>query len=270
MKKKRRNNKHLVLSHRDGNILKYLFERKLATLYQIKKHLKISSPRQHLSSRLNRLVTQKYLNSTWYERKKIFYLGSRGIYENFKAEALKKAYPEAFLGYNPVQPRHDLILNEVYQAIIETRCLKDLKTHNQLVTEVEDWGVPQKLPDALFRVDLQNAFNPWAVEVEVSLKSKDRYLGIFTKYYNDHKITGVLYLVESQREKERLQEIDRKFRLNRKSKICVARIDDFLRDPVNCEFRSSGDTSFSFYWNLTYNQRKEFESQTEHVQVDGH
>jgi len=255
---KSQQSKMLHLTARDHKIFDYLYDRRLATIYQIIGHLKISTLRENLSRRLNKLVLHKYLYSDWVDRKKVFFLGNKSLEMLRRNEALSKKYAIAVLGFDRNKARHDLLLNDVYYAIESTGAIEVLKTHNNLFLEIEDWSHTFNLPDGKFTINHPSLKRYWGLELELYLKSIDRYRKIFELYYIDQNLLGVLYLVKSKKEIKSLKEIDNKIRLEDESKVFVATIDDFLNDPLHTKFHSSTNKFFSFHWALTIDQRKEF------------
>lgn len=245
----------MILMERDERVLEYLFKRKVASIYQIMEHTKLHNQRSHLNTRLNTLEEYGYVKSSWYEGKKVYFLGEKRIKWLQDVEALDRAYSATYIGFNPLQAKHDYLLNDVYERFENVSIVRLLKTHNELFNEVNDWQHPQNLPDGLIYLDLLTATLPWAIELELTYKKKDRYKMIFSKYYRSRDIVGVLYLVSNASEMRRLKAIDKSVCLDPSSMMFFATIDDFFANPVTCVFTSSDGQRFSFDWNIKQKEK---------------
>ena len=143
------------LQDRDLILFRYLFRMKVATILQIERDIPYLKGRAHLNRRLNFLHSKQYVRKNFYTRKAVYSLGKYGIHYLKDTNIIPKAYKEVYLGFNPEQIRHDLILNDCVDLLTE-QSGREAKVHSAQVShprrrvEVLAQDRPVARPDKLY------------------------------------------------------------------------------------------------------------------------
>jgi len=101
-------------------------------------------------------------------------------------------------------------------------------------TILQSRHVSEKVPDAVIEV----SGSQYAVELELSLKNKQRYQDIYIEYETSSLYRNALYLVPSDRFHKRLIEI-----FDGSSRIYIGLVEDFISNGLDANFSNSGGES---------------------------
>lgn len=149
---------------------------------------------------------------------------------------------------NRLTLEHDVSLSAVRMRLDELGLGKHLITESELRRRArekrvhyQDPNQPQVVPDALFPVTLNGRAEVFALEVELSLKNRQRYQELFRRYEMTNRIFAIWYVVKTKELGAKLaEEQDRFYRSNRwgyknKKMMCYSVLEDFLVDPWNAK-----------------------------------
>lgn len=242
-----RNYSHVQLQIRDKQVIEYLLKYRVATIYQLLKHLTIGSYRNHFCQRLNKLVKFGFLISHWYERKKVYSLGEKGQTYLIKELLIPKRFQVQHIGNVLSKTHHDVMLNDVYHVVEGFDFVQQVRTHNQLLIGEESYSRYEKISDGIIILHSPEGKEvPVALEVELSPKKKSLYHHVFYGYLSSQNISLVIYLVHNNAMKRMLLEIGEDFFKWDKCKLYVGLVDDFLANPLTCELISPYKKKLTF------------------------
>src|SRR3990167_6227966 len=242
-----RNHSRVQLQVRDRRVIEYLLKYRVATIYQILKHLALRIHRHHFCQRLNKLVKFGYLVTHWYEQKKVYSLGEKGQSYLLKEMLIPKRYQIQHLGNVMSKTHHDVVLNDVCHEIEKFDFVQKLKTHNELLIADESYSKRRNISDGIMVLTGADGSEvPVALEVELSPKKKSNYSELFYGYAKCRSLPLVIYLVEKVALRRLLIEFAEKYSKCDQDKFYVGMIDEFFKDPGNCELISNGKKRFLF------------------------
>ena len=233
----------LRLTERDRVLFNYLFITKGATRLQIHRDIFVDLSRVIVHRRLEKLYKHRYIKKfpTFFEgAKTAYHLEPKGLsYCDFSGVEPQRVQLKSSC------PDHDFSLIEIRNVIFRAEGLVHYLTENQLQSGLLgsysfNYGpFIDRFSDAFLRIKLGRGEFSGAIEFEKSIKSNDRYIDLFLRYYMSKKIEFVLYVVCSPQLIPMIWSIDNQVRRQKRSKIFTVTYDDlkFSKDFVS--FRSS-------------------------------
>lgn len=148
---------NIEIQERDKGILNYLFKNKVASIYQMMAHLKITCRRHTLVRRLVMLVKNRVLKDSFWMRKKVYGVGNVGQNMLYEDDVIPNKYKLPFLGINRATIEHDITLNEVTHQFLDAFPGSEVKTHNEFMIEQTDRNCRRNIPDAAFKLSSKDS-----------------------------------------------------------------------------------------------------------------
>lgn len=244
----------LIVQSRDQEIFKFVYEYGFVTAGQIKEAIFPKNDPVTCRVRLSELVRHEYLKRFPYDLT-CYKLTRKGMGEIYDVEVdpdhyLKLRYPKFYL-------KHDMGLVDC-SLILRTspvisywipRC--DLGRFRYDYGYISNEGY--RVPDAMFDVRIDGQKLRFALEYELSRKSKKRYRNIFEAYFFENKIDAVCYLAISEHLKKTILAIADSIEYSSdldslvdKNKIYVATISDFLKFKLDTHFEGLNEKHICF------------------------
>lgn len=175
-------------------------------------------------------------------------LKSRGF--NFLPYILKK---DKYRG----SYRHSVVLKKVQSIFLKSPLINDFIPEHQVkkwlnLNIEKSFSEGDKVPDGLFSLSIDESIEKVALELELSLKAKQRYEDIFRKHLTSADWSTVYYIVSDEKMRQKLlsylQEFGRKVHIfdddNQKNYIYFSLLDEFLEKGLKAQF-CDNELSFS-------------------------
>lgn len=139
---------------------------------------------------------------------------------------------------------HDVALTQIRLALDSIGVGKKLVPESELRKRARDQRIgfreksnPVVVPDGLFPVLIKERAEVFALEVELTLKSKQRYFELFKRYLKTDGIYAIWYVVPNHSMGERIltkwesffQKFDRQY--SRSKILCYSVLDEFTTQP---------------------------------------
>lgn len=204
--------KNIFISKRNLTLLRYLFTNKVALFKQIHRDIFTGTSRQYVQQEIAKLLSYNFIESKiYYRESRLPYysltpLGFRLLFEKDAKDMRQELNSQA--------TKHDLELVDIRSIFLKSPVVTSYYSENELkcglnyisdfdLVSVEDFGC-----DAIVVVNAEGQELIMAIEYEISLKSKERYVQLFTKYYVETKIHSVLYITEKESMINTLRKVD--------------------------------------------------------------
>lgn len=199
----------LILTPRDWNILKDLYENTVMSFSQIRAEHFASLSVPTVCNRLSKLKQSDLMDSfrvgrqIYQGREKlvgvIYAITKKGI----RLLAIKFpeiSFREEPMRFNTHSLSHDLILTDVLR-VLKNQYPEARVTNGKLIENVQTFG--KRLPDAV--LEMANPVKKVAIELELTGKSEKRYREIITQYRMIPQFQEVHYITGSRTITERIQ-----------------------------------------------------------------
>jgi len=227
------------IDSRDIDLFHYLHSVKIATIGQIGRDCYYNLADPGLYKRLLRLEKVGMLQghiSSLSNRKKIYHI-TRKCFNNFiKKSDLKRNE----LKSDAIQ--HDLCLVEIRKTLLQSKLVNSYVTENTLQTfPIRNLGEQyepfvRNNSDAAIKLVVNETPIYFALELELTLKNKQRISEKIKSYYSESGISRVLYVVDNSTSINSIISQEKKVDTNKKAKFFYTTYNRLIHDK---------DTSFS-------------------------
>ncbi len=234
----------VLVTPRDREILKHLFENKIATQKQIAQKFFPGKSKQAVSQRILKLKKESLIDLKGVIVdglvKKCLVIKSRSV------SLIEDTVPYT-IDRDPIKsdsPEHDLILSDLIEGLKNYKTVSDVMTEASLRTYKEirediNLGVYGELrSDGVVAMDIDGNTAYAALEYERNIKSNARYFKKLRSYYDQETIGGVLFICENERMRKLVYTIDSKIRSNQSSKFFLALKNDVQSLPTRITFKN--------------------------------
>lgn len=231
--------------NKDRDILEFLSKVKLASAHQIN-HNVVNKSLWACSKRLLRLLKQgdlKRIKASYGRYEFLYYLTSIGL-KRYQDTSRGISNSAIFNDVNLRKIEHDHLISKIYSQLSKFEFIQEIKSEFELLT-LGELKAGQKWPDLTFKLFDGKQWFTFALEVEISAKTKSQYKDILLNYYLDRRFDFVLYLVRSPALVKTLLQNDEPLFPEKQRKLGVGFISDFLKDPIDTSFSNSKGKSFS-------------------------
>ena len=225
----------LQFTDRDREIFQFMFENRMATAMDITNRFFNQNARRNVIRRLNKYKKAGLVGmdaSPDLKQVYFYFLKNAGI---------KKLYPDAeFLDGNRLKspnPVHDSTLMEVRNILSKSRIIHEYYTENML--EADDTleykshgmlsGYDDVRPDALFITKSDKRIILNTVELELSAKSRNRYIDLIQRYYLNEKISYVIFISATKSIEKKVMTLEKELYPKGNTKFYYGNLKDFRK-----------------------------------------
>ncbi len=241
----------MLITDRDMQIFKFLFEQKIASQEQIARIFFPNATRVTVLQRLAKLVNGGYLRkygmASGNRMVSVYGLTGQGLTKFQQLYRYKIARPN----FKSDSMLHDIGLVDVRRSIESAKMVEDYLTENVLQTcasisnECAFQAGTKLNSDAMVVVRNQSSGIDWlAIELELSEKSGARYEEKLANYYLHSSISAVLYICGSDRIRRLIHQIDKKIGLEFDPKILTCNVRDCHFEETPLVFLNRDGGSF--------------------------
>jgi hypothetical protein len=243
----------IIIQERDLKILKYVFENRVANAEQIKRLAFANTCKTAFYRRLVNLSNAGYINRNGIigENKRLYWNvtpTSKGL------EALGNVWPFAMDKplFKSESPAHDVRLGEIRYKLEKLIGFESFYPENLLQSSREFANhylyedLVKREPDGALNILVPNGGSKlFAVELELSNKSLDRYEKKLSDYYKTNGIDGVIYICPMQWLIDKIAKVDAKIRGRDRSILYFALENSVLPEQDKITFHRLDDPSQS-------------------------
>ena len=243
----------LQFTERDKEIFQFMFENRMATTMDIMHRFFNQNARRNVIRRLKK-----------YKKAGLVGMDSspdlKQIYFYFlKNAGIKKLYPEAeFLdGNRPKSSNHvhDSTLMEVRNIFSESRMTHEYYTENMLMANDTLEYKPSNMfsgdddvrLDAIFVMKADKRVMLNAVELELSEKSRNRYIDLIQRYYLNQKIPYVIFISATKNIEKKVMALENKLYPKGNTKFYYGNLKDFKKKKLPFIFKSCRGIPFEVF-----------------------
>lgn len=235
----------VVLSKRDIEMMKAIFEHRILTYEQLAHQFFASCDTSTARKRVNKLFREGYLK----KRTLDLACGARRAAMLSNKGWLEIESKWDFVIDNPhlrtESPEHDVMLAEVVFRLRRLKSFKSFASENMLQTSLTLISNPAfkelsllQADGGLSVVDGNSSESVFAFEYELNKKSPERYQEKLMSYYRTNELAGVLYVCRTQEILDSIARCDRAVCRDRTGFVCLALERDVLTSSDRIHFPS--------------------------------
>lgn len=149
--------------------------------------------------------------------------------------------------WNKAMIDHDHKLSSLRQLFLKLKLFESWIPEHEIRSRIYKkysykGGINKLIPDGLMTIKKNGNLETWAIEMELSLKNKNRYEKIFKEYGKKENLKGVWYFVQGESLFKSLKENIKRssFLLNGKE-VVISFIDEVLINPFKAKAYYSND-----------------------------
>lgn len=235
----------LVLQNRDREILKYAFTFRVVTYEQIRKRYFSTNKDSAARKRIRDLCNAKLLTSFFIQPNK-----KPVKCVSLNANAWKHIVEKWDFDidqplFKSESPDHDVRLAEVHSKFESLTLYSDFKTENIMQSAPSLASNPEyrdliniQADGALALKDKSGNKFLYAIELEISKKTIDRYQKKLSAYYRTGGIDGVIYICANQEIKDLIARTDKEIRTTKKSIVYLGEETSVLKSSGKMFFKN--------------------------------
>ncbi len=238
----------IILTTRDLELLKFLWDMKLASLDQIKKRFYSDTGMHTAQRRLLKLLRATYIRKLELITEKF---GLKSIYSiSKKGENLCKKLDDYFINQNKAAsqaPLHDLALVDLREAL-ELRFSEVYFWSENALSHLGSRHQRHRGLEALARshsdagLSINGQFDEQelviGIEYEAQQKSQDRIRGRIATYHSEEKVQAVLCFAASKEIIRTMQNAEKKYIKSQPPKFYFSRYEEFISPKAECVFEN--------------------------------
>lgn len=244
----------VVVQHRDREILKYAFIFRVVTYEQVKRRFFATNKDSAARRRIRRLCAVHLLRAFFVHQDKkpmkCLALTDKGWNIIARSWPFEIDRPH----FQSESAEHDIRLAGIYSRFEKLTIYADFLSENVLQSSSVLKDKPEyrdliniQADGALLLKDPSGRRYLYAVELEVSRKTIERYQKKLTAYYRVGGIDGVIYVCADQEIKDLIAKVDREIRTNKESIVYLGDESSVLNSQGKMFFKNVERNSLGLY-----------------------
>lgn len=238
--------RRLRITDRDRVLFDYLISNKVATVEQIQRDV-LRTHKRYVYIRLGQLARAGMIRrQATYQNRAISY------YSIGKMATRDQPFERRDLGsvkFKSDSPIHDMVLVDIRHSLVGYEQVDQYITENDIQLQIADPGFPVKelasiRSDAAFRLRRNGKMHHIAVEFENHHQNRGRYEHKFHQYHHEMKVSLVLYIVSSERIKNKMIQIDKDICPLAQSRLFFCTLEKVLSRPTTLVFENFRSAAF--------------------------
>jgi DNA-binding HxlR family transcriptional regulator len=212
------------IREKERNLLRYLYEYKVANAKQINRDIYPGITHQALYKRLNLLARARLIRTGFHRElhgRLLYSLSGQGFRMFAGDTIILKLRHE----WQSASPLHDLDLLEIGERLKRSKSVTEYWTENYLksglISEMDPdvREIASIRPDAALRIRSEGNRLVLPLEYERSLKFAPRYDALFKKYYARGNIPAVLFIAKTEDLARKVKALERRYRRDQPGKF---------------------------------------------------